>query len=117
MKTTFLTKWRERLSEPQGVYTYRDKAMSWMTCATGDRVFQEMGRRSKNYSDDLSYEARKLGIAFTDAVKNQDTKLAQNILEQIENLPSLWFFDVKKQAEETTKPKRKAKPKKRKPRA
>jgi len=97
MKTVFLTKWRERLNDPTGIKKYKKLSIPWTTCATGDRVFQELGRRSKNYLSSLSKEAEKIGTAFNDAVEEGNREEAQRLLEQIENFPSIWKFDVKEE--------------------
>lgn len=122
MKTVFLKEWRERLSYGDSINN-RELARTWMTCATGDRVFQEFGRRSENYFQDLSDEARDLGGRFTKAVLASDIPLAQKLLELIEDLPSLWAWDYVEPKQPEVKPKKtrktKAKklPKTRKPRA
>lgn len=126
MKTIFLTEWRERLNHGD-ISQYRSLANDWLTCATGERVFKEFGRRSKNYVDSLSGEARQIGNEFTDAVKDCDVKKAQEALEKIEGFDSIWEGDVKPEpspicdtcghdSTPVVKPKKKAKAK-RKPRA
>ncbi len=94
MKTVFLTKWRERLNDPSGIRKYAKKSRPWGTCATGDRVFKELGRRSKNYVSSLSPEAKELGKDFHDAVQDGDRALSQEILEKIEELPTIWKFEI-----------------------
>ncbi len=95
MKTVFLTEWRARLSDPTGISKYSKISEPWTTCATGDRVFQELGRRSKNYTSSLIPAVKKMGVAFHEAVKDGNRDEAIKLLEQIENLETLWKFEVK----------------------
>ena len=82
-----LSDWRQRLREP---LTSAEHAMSdnWKFCALGERMKKE--GRDIDRVKDLTPEAVKLGFEFSTAVKRRDSTAALEILEKIEQLPTIW---------------------------
>jgi hypothetical protein len=61
---------------------------NWKTCALGERI-QIEGRDLKNIKE-LSPEAIKLGYDFSVALQERNNDLALEIIEKIEQLPTIW---------------------------
>lgn len=87
LKKIDLIDWRQKLREP---LTYKHQTLSdnWKSCALGERIRKE--GRDLNTVKDLSPEAVKLGFDFAAAIKRRDSSAALEILEQIEQLPTIW---------------------------
>ena len=87
LKKIDLIDWRQKLREP---LTYQHQTLSdnWKSCALGERIRVE--GRDLNTVKDLAPEAVKLGFDFAAAIKRRDSTTALEILEQIEQLPTIW---------------------------
>lgn len=82
-----LTHWRE-LAQQSLSQHHQELSDNWKTCAIGERIKKE-GKNLKSIKD-LSPEAIKLGYDFSVALQERDNQKALEILEKIENLPSIW---------------------------
>lgn len=82
-----LVQWRQMIQE-QLTQKHQDLSDNWKTCALGERIKIE-GKDLRNLKD-LSPEAIKLGYDFSVALQEQNNDLALEIIEKIENLPTIW---------------------------
>lgn len=82
-----LVQWRQMIQE-QLTQKHQDLSDNWKTCALGERIKTE-GKDLQNLKD-LSPEAIKLGYDFSVALQERNNDLALEIIEKIENLPTIW---------------------------
>ena len=82
-----LVQWRQMIQE-QITQKHQDLSDNWKTCALGERIKTE-GKDLQNLKD-LSPEAIKLGYDFSVALQERNNDLALEIIEKIENLPTIW---------------------------
>lgn len=82
-----LSDWRQKLREPLTTH-HETLSDNWKFCALGERMKRE--GRDLDKVKDLTPEAVKLGFDFATAIKRRDSTAALDILEQIEQLPTIW---------------------------
>ena len=87
LKKIKLDNWRELIKQ-EITDQHQDLSDNWKTCAIGERIKKE-GRDIKSIKD-LSPEAIKLGYDFSVALQERDHQRALEILESIEQLPTIW---------------------------
>ena len=88
IKKLELSQWRTRLKERIN-QNHQELSDNWKMCALGERIKIE-GKNLQNI-DELTPEARLLGYDFSVAIQNGDNDTALSIIEQIENLPTIWL--------------------------
>ena len=87
VKKMQLTHWREMAQQQLG-QKQQDLSDNWKMCAIGERIKLE-GKDLASIKD-LSPEAIQLGYEFSVAMQECDNQRALEIIEKIENLPTIW---------------------------
>ena len=87
LKKLELKHWRE-LARERIDQKHQDLSDNWKTCAIGERIKRE--GRDLNSIKDLSPMAIKLGYDFSVALQEKDNEKALEIIEKIEQLPTIW---------------------------
>jgi len=87
IKGRLLPHWGELLDEPISDLQ-RKLADDWQTCAIGERILHD----GLNFQtpEQLTFEAKLLGMDFAIAINKKNKKRAHEILQMIENIPTIF---------------------------